>query len=209
MTSPWTFAVWRIDLIGSLPTGKGGVKYAIVAVDYFTKWAEDEPLASITVKKSLDFVIKNIVCRYGLPRKIVSDNGTQFESDEFTCFCKKNGIIKSFSSLARPQGNGQVEAVNKTLKASMKKRLEEAKGRCPKELPNVLWSYRMTARTLTGHTPFALAYRCEAMLPVEVEVPTRRREAYDQDVNHGLLEESLDLIEETRRNSQIINVAYQ
>ena len=47
------------------------------------------------------------------------------------------------------------------------------------------------------------------MLPVEVEVPTRRKEAYDQDTNHELLEESLDLIEETRRNSQIINAAYQ
>ena len=102
MTSPWPFAVWGIGLIGSLPTSKGGVKYAIVAIDYFTKWTEAEPLASITAKKSLDFVIKNIVCRYGLSRKIVSDNGTQFESDEFTSFCKKNGIIKSFSSVARP-----------------------------------------------------------------------------------------------------------
>ena len=78
MTSPWPFSVWGIDLIGSLPTSKGGVKYAIVAVDYFTKSTEAEPLASITAKKSLDFVIKNIVCRYGIPRKIVSDNGTQF-----------------------------------------------------------------------------------------------------------------------------------
>ena len=48
----------------------------MVVVDYFTKWAEAEPLATITTKKVLDFVIKNIVCRYGLPRKIVSDNDT-------------------------------------------------------------------------------------------------------------------------------------
>ena len=91
----------------------------------------------------------------------------------------------------------------------MKKRLEEAKGRWPEELPNVLWSYRTTARTSTGHTPFALAYGCEAMLPIEVEVPTRRHETYNQEENHALLEESLDLIEETRRNSQLINAAYQ
>ena len=70
----------------------------------------------------------------------------------------------------------------------MKKRLEEAKGRWPEELPNVLWSYRTTAHTSTGHTPFALAYGWEAMLPVEVEVPTRRRETYNQDDNHVLLE---------------------
>ena len=179
-----------------------------MAVDYFTKWTKAEPVASITAKKSLDFGIKNIVCRYGIPRKIVSDNGTQFESDEFTGFREKNIIIKSFSSVARTQGNRQVDAVNKTLKFSMKKRLEEAKGRWPEELPNVLWSYRTTARTSTGHTPFALAYGCEAMLPVEVEVPTRTRESYNQEENHELLEESLDLIEETRRNSQMINAAY-
>ena len=77
-----------------------------------------------------------------MPRKIVSDNGTQFDSDFFTFFCEKNGIIKSFSSVAHPQENGQVEAVNKTLKSSMKKRLEEAKGRWTEELPRVLWAYK-------------------------------------------------------------------
>lgn len=76
MSSPWPFAVWGIDLIGSLPVRKGGVKFAIMAVDYFTKWAEAKPLANIIAKKSLDFVIKNIVCRFGLPQKIISDNGT-------------------------------------------------------------------------------------------------------------------------------------
>lgn len=76
MTLPWPFVVWGIDLIGSLPVRKGGVKYAIVAVDYFTKWAEAKTLASIIAKNSLDFVIKNIVYRYGLPKTIVSDNGT-------------------------------------------------------------------------------------------------------------------------------------
>ena len=92
MQSPWPFAVWGIDLIGSLPIGKGGVKYAVVAVDYFTKWVEVEPLASITTKKVLDFVVKNIICRYYLPVKIVSDNGTQFDSDVFTDFCARHGI---------------------------------------------------------------------------------------------------------------------
>ena len=58
MTSPWPFTVWGINLIGSLLVGKKGVKDAIVVVDYFTKWIKAEPLASITTKKFLDFVIK-------------------------------------------------------------------------------------------------------------------------------------------------------
>lgn len=43
LTSPWPVDVWEIDLVGELPKGRGGVKYAVVAVDYFTKWAETEP----------------------------------------------------------------------------------------------------------------------------------------------------------------------
>ena len=62
MTSPWLFAVSGIDLVRSLPTWKGGVKYAIVAVDYFMKWDEAEPVATITSKKALKFTINNIIC---------------------------------------------------------------------------------------------------------------------------------------------------
>ena len=83
MVSPWPFAIWGIDLIGPLPIAKSGIKYDIVAVDYFTKWAEAEPLATITSKKMINFVTKNIICRYGVPQKIITDNGTQFESEEF------------------------------------------------------------------------------------------------------------------------------
>ena len=57
--------------------------------------------------------------------------------------------------------------MNKTLKDTLKKRLEEAKGAWAEELHEVLWSYRTTARTATGHTPFSLAYGYEAMLPVD------------------------------------------
>ena len=95
-------------------------------MDYFTKWTEAEPLATITSKKILDFEVKNIICRFGLPRKIVSDNGTQFDSDMFTEFCMRHGITKSFSPVAHPQANGQVEALNKTIKDTLKKRLEQS-----------------------------------------------------------------------------------
>ena len=59
----------------------------MVAVDYFTKWVEVEALASITPSKIKEFVYKNIACHYGLPHTIVSDNGKQFNYDEFKEFC--------------------------------------------------------------------------------------------------------------------------
>ena len=79
MTSPWPFAVWGIDLIGRLPKGRGTVQYIVVAVDYFTMWVEVEVLASITPANIREFIYKNIVCRYGVPYTIVSDNDTQFD----------------------------------------------------------------------------------------------------------------------------------
>ncbi|KAM6577622.1 hypothetical protein CsatB_029459 [Cannabis sativa] len=133
MRSPWPFAVWGIDLIGSLPTGKGGVKYAIVAVDYYTKWTEAEPMKTIIAKKSLDFVIKYIVCRYGLPHNIVSHNGKQFNCDEVTEFYNKHGVIKSFSAVSRPHANGKAKSVNKILKVILKKKLLACKNNWPEE----------------------------------------------------------------------------
>ena len=75
MTSLWPFVVWGINLISQLPKGRGSIQCDIVAVDYFTKWVEAEALASIMPAKIKEFAYKNIVYRYRVPHKIVSDNG--------------------------------------------------------------------------------------------------------------------------------------
>ncbi|XP_074356378.1 uncharacterized protein LOC141696089 [Apium graveolens] len=107
LTSPWPFAMWGIDLVGELPKAKGGVKYAVVAVDYFTKWAEAMPLATITAKKIRDFVFNSIVCRFGIPYKLISDNGKQFDSKELRKLCEDLKIKKDFAAVYHPQSNGQ------------------------------------------------------------------------------------------------------
>jgi len=96
------FAIWETDLIGELPIGCGGEKYAIVTVDYFTKWVEAKPLTKVSSAKVINFLIRNMLCRYGVPQKIISDNGLQFDSEE----CQEHGIVKSFSAIAYPQTNG-------------------------------------------------------------------------------------------------------
>ena len=97
MTSPWNFAVWGIDLIGRLPTVRHVFKYAVVTVDYFTKWAKAKPLTTISSKKVQDFVWETIICQYGIPQEIIYDNGTQFDRNEFTEFCNELDIKKNFS----------------------------------------------------------------------------------------------------------------
>jgi hypothetical protein len=81
-----------VDIIGPLPTGKGGVKFAIVAMDYFTKWAEAEALASITTQNVVQLLWKSIVTRFGIPHTFVTDNGRQFDCQPFREWCEKLGI---------------------------------------------------------------------------------------------------------------------
>ncbi|KAI5312661.1 hypothetical protein L3X38_041834 [Prunus dulcis] len=107
MVSPWPFAQWRLDLIGPMPEGKGQVKYAVVAVGYFTKWAEAEALATITAARIETFVWQNIVCRFGIPNSIITDNGWQFDNAKFKQFCSNLKIRLCFDSPTHPQSNGQ------------------------------------------------------------------------------------------------------
>ncbi|GJR56921.1 reverse transcriptase domain-containing protein [Tanacetum coccineum] len=71
------FHKWGIDIAGPFPVAAGGLKFLIVAIDYFTKWIEAKAVATITGNQVKRFVWDNIVCRFGLPGEIVSDNGKQ------------------------------------------------------------------------------------------------------------------------------------
>ena len=106
-TSPWPFQQWGLDILGPLPIGKGQCKFIIVVVDYFTKWAEAEPLAIITEQNIRNFVWRAIICRFGIPRALVSDNGKQFDNGKFRDFCVELGIKNYYSSPAHPQSSGQ------------------------------------------------------------------------------------------------------
>ena len=121
-------------MISQLPKERGGAQYAVVAMDYFTKYVEVEALASITPMKIKEFVYKNIVCRHGVKHTIISYNGKQFDYNEFKEFCDKLQIKKSFSSVVQSQANGQVEAINKTIKHNLKTKLEDLKKKWVDEL---------------------------------------------------------------------------
>uniref|UniRef100_A0A2N9IX95 Uncharacterized protein n=1 Tax=Fagus sylvatica TaxID=28930 RepID=A0A2N9IX95_FAGSY len=209
LVSPWPFAQWGMDLVGPLPKATGNRRWLIVATDYFTKWVEAEPLANIRDKDSIKFVWKNIITRFGIPKTIISDNGTQFTSKPFTKYCSELGIKNVYSSPAYPQSNGQAEASNKTVLDGIKKRLEDAKGRWVEELPNVLWTFRTTPRRSTGETPFSLVYGSEAVIPLEIGLPTLRTSEWDPTRNDLAQSQALDLLEERREQAMIRLASYQ
>ncbi len=209
LTSPWPFAQWGLDLVGPFPKAPGNKRYMITVTDYFTKWVEAKPLASITDNKTKKFVWECIITRFGIPYALISDNGTQFNSAAFKSFCAGYRIKNFYSSVAYPQANGQAEATNKVILDGIKKRLDQAKGKWAEELPAVLWAYRTTPRRSTGESPFTLTYGSEAIIPLEVGLPTIRTQAFEQEDNERSLQLSLDLLQERREASAIRLAAYQ
>lgn len=209
VVSAWPFQQWGLDILGPLPTGMGQCKFAIVVVDYFTKWAEVEPLATITEQKVQNFAWKSIICIFGIPRAIVSDNGKQFDNPKFKKFCAELGINNYFSAPAHPQSNGQSEVTIRTIKAALKTMLEALKGKWVEHIPEVLWAYRTTARSATQETPFALAFGSEAVAPVEIGIPSPRIEFAESEHNNKSLLLNLDLLEERRETTLHRIKAYQ
>ncbi|KAK3003044.1 hypothetical protein RJ639_018211 [Escallonia herrerae] len=198
IVSPIPFVVWGMDLLGPFPMASGQRRFVIVAIDYFTKWTEAESLETITSAKCEDFFWKNFVCRFGVPRALVVDNGKQFDNNNFWTFCSNLSIDLRFTSVAHPQSNGQTENMNRNILQGLKKKLNEAKGAWVDELPKVLWAYRTTPHSVTGETPFSLCYGTEAMLPVEIGVPTIRALHFSELNNNVGLRTNLDLVEEAR-----------
>ena len=140
---------------------------------------------------------------------IISDNGRQFENQGFKDFCSNLGIRNQFSSPGYPQANRQTEVMNRTLLKIIKTKLDEVKGVWPKELPNVLWAYRTTARTPIGETPLRLTYGTEAVIPVEVGVTSTRQEAFHEESNDNRLRINLDCLDEVREEASIRVTKYQ
>ncbi|CAL2229549.1 unnamed protein product [Prunus armeniaca] len=200
MVSPWPFTQWELDLIGPMPEGKGQVKYAVVVVDYFTKWAEAEALAIITAARIETFIWHNIVCRFGIPHTIVTDNGQQFDNAKFKQFCYNLKIRLCFPSPTNPQSNSQVEVVKKIIKKTLKTKLDKAKGCWPELLLEVLWSCRTTFRTSTREILFSLSFGTEVVALVEIGQPTYRTSTYDAEANEKQLALNLDFIYELRDN---------
>jgi transposase InsO family protein len=144
-------------LLGPLPPAQGNLKYVVVAVEYFSKWIEAKPLATITLATVHKFFWHNIVCRYSVPKAFTVDNGTQFDAETFKTFCDQIGTKIHYASVRHPKSNGLVERANGIIiTAIMKPIFNQPKGKWPDELIKVVWNHNTAVSRSTGFTPFKL-----------------------------------------------------
>ena len=119
------------------------------------------------------FIKREIICRYGLPRKIITDNGTNLNNKMMREMCEELKIQHHNSTPYRPKMSGAVEVANKNIKKIIQKMTVSYKN-WHEMLPFVLHGYRTSVRTSTGAAPFSLVYKMEVVPSFEVEVPSLR-----------------------------------
>ena len=195
--------------MGPFPTAVQQLKFLVVGIDYFIKWVEAETLATITEKNVRSFIWRCIICRFGIPRVLVSDNGKQFDNDSFRDFCSRLGIRNHYSSPAHLQPNGQVKVTNRFLLKIIKTWLDGAKGIWPEELPSILWAYRTMARTPIAETPFWLTYGSEVVIRTEVGLISYRVHNHNESKNDKAIRLQLDLVDEVRATAEQRLARYQ
>jgi hypothetical protein len=113
------FCGMGVDIIDILPRAPGGFRFLFVGIDTFTKWMKATPVVNITQEAAVK-ILKSIIYRFGVPKRVLTDNGTQFKGAKFLRCCADFGIHHQPSSAAHPQTNGQVGRTNGLLLQGMK-----------------------------------------------------------------------------------------
>ena len=128
---------------------------------------------SVTKKVVADFVRNNLICWFGVPESIITDNGENLNSHLMRYICEQYKITHQNSTTYRPQMNGVQEAANKNIKKTLRKMIDNHRG-WHEMLSYVLLGYRTSVRTSIGTTSYLLVYGTEVVIPAEVKIPSLR-----------------------------------
>ena len=152
--------------ITEMPVSARGNKYALVAMDYFTKYVFTYAMPNQTAE-TVSECLFDMVLRQGVPERLHSDQGRQFESAVFQSLCKRLGIEKTRTSPYRPESDGMVERFNRTLKDMSSKFIQPHGSDWDDHLASITFAYNTSKHSVTGFTPFFLVHGREARLPVD------------------------------------------
>ena len=121
ITSDYPFEKLSWDIMGPLPPTTAGNKYIVVVTDLFSKWVEAFPVKATDTETLASLFVNEVVCRYGVPSYLHSDQDANLTSNLMAALCKQLGITQTRTSAYHPQGNGQVERFNRTLESMLAK----------------------------------------------------------------------------------------
>jgi len=163
---PWSRV--SIDITGPHPKSAKGNQYILTLVDHFTKWAEAMPIRNHTAPTVARQLMVNVISRFGVPQQILSDRGSEFESDLFKALLEWLGIDKLRTTIFRASTNGQVERFHRSLNSMLAKVITESQRDWDECVPFVMAAYRASRHESTGYTPNKLFLGRENRMPLDL-----------------------------------------
>ena len=151
---PWEYPAkpWSRLHIDHLGPFQG--KVVLVTIDSFSKWIDAVVVPSTSTAATLTR-LRQLFADFGLPDRVVTDNGSSFTSKEFAEFVTRNGILHTKVSPYHPSSNGLAERAVQIIKRGLQCQSE---GTFEAKLSRLLFSYRNTPHTVTGHSPAELIF---------------------------------------------------
>eukprot|EP00253_Pinus_taeda_P014972 PITA_14972 len=186
------FEKWGMDFVGPINPPSKQKSYIIVCTEYLTKWAETKAIKVATEEKVTEFFRENIFYKFGYPRELVTDQGSQFTSNLIEDLLAHHKIKHRTSTPYHPQENGQVEVTNRALEEILTKVVSNKKKYWVDHLVEATWAYNITWKTTTSFTPYEMVYEKKDLLSIEFEYTTLRVVAQlDLDLSHAQWERLL------------------
>ena len=177
---PWHTVA--LDIKGELHGDASRWRFLIVAYDLYSKWPEVRAVNTVTSSSVIAF-LKDLFSRWGLPQRIITDNGKQFVSKQLEDFLRSLGVSHSRTALYHPQANGAVERFNRYLTDQL--RIARVENRNVEEtLFTALSAYRSTRHSTTQRSPAELMCGRSMTMPLDrlLKVAKTKNVSFDGEV---------------------------
>ena len=182
------FEVVSIDITGKHPKSAKGNEHILTVVDIFSKWAEALPIRVHTAPVVAKVLMDHVFSRFGMPKRLLSDQGKEFESELFQELCKRMDIEKIRTTAYKPSTNGCVERFHRTLNSMIGKVVHSNHRDWDERLPSIMAAYRAARHESTGYSPNFLVLGRENRAPLDIilgDIPEEKEyyNSYDEFVS--------------------------
>ncbi|RDX86566.1 hypothetical protein CR513_32090, partial [Mucuna pruriens] len=162
------FDIWGIDFMGPFPISNG-YSYILLVVDYMSRWVEAVATKTNDGKVVVNFLKSNIFCKFGLPKVLISDQGSHFCNQAMSSLLEKYEVVHQVDTAYHPQSNGQAKVFNREIKKILQKLTNLGWKDWSRHLEDTLWAYRTTYQTPLGMSPYQIVFGKVCHLPIELE----------------------------------------